>query len=311
MKRIQIGLLALLWPVLMFGQRRSEVMLITDNDLYSSPINDQYYTAGFEFIYRYQLKDTVRKKINEFRIGQYIYNPQSVRAADINVNDRPFAGYLFAEAGFTRFPSANQLFKYTFQAGVLGPESGAEQVQRGLHQLVGYPTVRGWEYQITTTLGLQAEAFYSVRVKPNWRSEPDDAPKWDFHLQGHLNLGTIWTSATVGGLARISLKGPLESISNSVMYHAALGHDRDELFLYFNPQLQYMNYDATILGSHFNDDSPVTFPLIELRFNAELGIRYRRNNWNYSYSVNYRGKELSNNVITGFYYGSIMVGYFF
>jgi lipid A 3-O-deacylase len=94
------------------------------------------------------------------------------------------------------------------------------------------------------------------------------------------------------------------------MYHAAPDVDEDELFLYFNPQLQYMNYDATILGSRFNDDSPVTFPLIELRFNAEVGIKYRHKNWNYSYSVNYRGKELSNNVITGYYYGSIMIGYF-
>ena len=102
---------------------------------------------------------------------------------------------------------------------------------------------------------------------------------------------------------------------NSSLHNAVLSHDKEgykqhrELFLYLNPNVQYMQYDATIEGSHFNDTSPVTYPLIPFRFNAEVGVKYRYNNWNYSYSFNYRGKELSNNVITGFYYGSIQISY--
>jgi lipid A 3-O-deacylase len=308
-----LSIFALLCFALSRGQKPAEISLITDNDLYTSPINDQYYTAGFEFIYRYlgtRQNERVAKRITEFRLGQYIYNPQSVRANDIDVNDRPFAGYLFAEAGINTFYNSESVLKLNFQAGVLGPESGAEAVQRGLHQLVGYPTVRGWQYQITTTIGLQANAFYSVKVFPELYKE-----KVDFHLLGNLNLGTIWTEASIGGMARISFKKPLLPMYNSVLHNAALNHNKEayteqrEFFLYASPNLQYMQYDATILGSHFNDTSPVTFPLIPFRFNAEVGIKYRRNNWNYSYSFNYRGKELSNNVITGFYYGSIQVNY--
>lgn len=304
---------ALLCSVLMWGQKPAEIGLITDNDLYSSPINDQYYTAGLEIFYRYlgnSQNEKVAKKITEFRLGQYIYNPQSVRANEINVNDRPFAGYLFAEAGINTFYTDESIFKLTFQGGVVGPESGAEEVQRGLHQMVGYPTVRGWQYQITTTVAVQAAAFYSKKIFAERYKE-----KVDFHIQGEINLGTIWNTANIGAMSRISFKRPLQAMYNSSLHGAVLNHNKEtykeqrEFFLYINPMVQYMQYDATIQGSHFNTTSPVTFPLIPFRFNAEIGIKYRYNNWNYSYSVNYRGKELSNNVITGFYYGSIQLSY--
>lgn len=306
-------IVVLLCSVLMWGQKPAEIGLITDNDLYSSPINDQYYTAGLEIFYRYlgnSQNEKVAKKITEFRVGQYIYNPQSVRAEEINVNDRPFAGYLFAEVGINTFYTDESIFKLTFQGGVVGPESGAEAVQKGLHKMIGYPTVSGWQHQITTTVAVQAAAFYSKKIFAERYKE-----KVDFHLQGEINLGTIWNTANIGAMSRISFKRPLQAIYNSSLHGAVLNHNKEaykeqrEFFLYINPMVQYMQYDATIEGSHFNTTSPVTFPLIPFRFNAEIGLKYRYNNWNYSYSVNYRGKELSNNVITGFYYGSIQLSY--
>ena len=312
MKKI-LAVTALLCFGFSWAQKPAEIGLITDNDLYTSPVNDQYYTAGTTLFYRYlsdKSNDKLVKKIYDFRIGQYIYNPQSVRAEDINVNDRPFAGYLFGEFGINYFYSNESVLKLKIQGGVLGPEAGAEAVQRGLHKVIHYPTVRGWQYQITTTAAAQLGAYYSHKVLGNRFKE-----KVDFHLLGEVNVGTIWNSASVGGMMRISLKRPLQAMYNSSLHNAVLNKDKEaykqhrELFLYLNPNLQYMQYDATIQGSHFNDTSPVTFPLIPFRFNAEVGVKYRYNNWDYSYSFNYRGKELSNNVISGFYYGSIQVSY--
>lgn len=311
--RIAICLTALLCFASSWAQKPAEIGLITDNDLYTSPINDQYYTAGMEFFYRYlsdKSDEKLAKKIYDFRVGQYIYNPQSVRAADINVNDRPFAAYLFGEFGINYFYKDESVLKLNVQGGVVGPEAAGEPIQKGLHKIIGYHTVEGWQYQITTAIGAQLGAYYSHKVLGNRFKE-----KVDFHLLGELNVGTIWNSASVGGMMRISLKNPLHAMYDSSLHSSVLNKDKEsykqhrELFLYLNPNVQYMQYDATILGSHFNDTSPVTFPLIPFRFNAEVGVKYRYNNWNYSYSFNYRGKELSNNVITGFYYGSIQISY--
>ncbi len=306
-------LMALLCRFLCTAQKPAEISIISDNDLYTSPINDQYYTNGIEIIYRYlgkSINDKVAKKITEFRLGQYIYNPQSVRAEDINVHDRPFAGYLFAEAGINTFYKNESVLKLNFQGGVVGPESYAEEFQKGLHKLVGYPTVRGWQYQITTTIAAQAQAVYSHKIFSGKYHE-----KVDFHLQGELNVGTIWMGASIGPVARVSLKGLLLPMYHSALHGAALNHNKEvykeqrELFLYINPMVNYQRYDATIEGSMFNNTSPVTFPLIPLRFNAEAGVKYRYNNWTYSYSFNYRGKELTNRVITSYYYGSIVLSY--
>lgn len=301
----------MLCSALLWGQRPAEIGLISDNDAYSSPINDQYYTNGIELFYRYLGKrndEKVAKRITEFRIGQYIYNPQSVRAANINVHDRPYAGYLFAEAGINTFYTSENVLKVNLQAGVVGPESYAEEIQETLHKVLGYPTVKGWQYQITTTPAVQLQAVYSQKIFRETFKE-----KIDFHIQGEANIGTIWNSVSLGPMARISLRGLLVPMYESALHGATLGQNRDykqrDLFLYINPSVQYQVYDATIEGSLFNDSSPVTFPLIPFRFNAEAGIKYRRDRWNFSYSVLYRSKELSNNVITGFYYGSLQAGY--
>ena len=268
MKKIY-AITVLLFFVHSYGQKPAEIGLITDNDLYTSPINDQYYTAGMEFFYRYlsdHQSERVAKKIYDFRVGQYIYNPQSVRAEDINVNDRPFAGYLFGEFGINYFYNNESVLKLNIQGGVVGPEAGAEAVQKGLHKLIGYPTVRGWQYQITTTVAAQLGVYYSHKILGGCFKE-----KVDFHVLGELNAGTIWNSASIGGMMRISLKRPLQAMYNSSLHNAVLNKDKEsykqhrELFLYLNPNVQYMQYDATIEGSHFNDTSPVTFPLIPFR----------------------------------------------
>jgi len=310
-------LLLLLWGATCLAQKPAVIGIVSDNDLYTSPYNDQYYTNGLELFYRYlgnPENTRALKTITEFRIGQYIYNPQSVRAADINVQDRPFAGYLFAEARISKFYANSRLLKLKFQGGVVGPESGAEQVQEGLHKIVNYPTVAGWTYQITTTPAAQAALFYAQRVYPSPYAHRFEN-NWDMYLQGEVNLGTIWNVAALGPMARISLRGPLQDIHHSMMHGAEPEQDkteyknRGELFLYANPMVQYMAFDATIQGSMFNNTSPVTFPLIHWRFNAEAGIKYRKNNWLYSYSFNYRSKEAVNRVISGYYYGSIQVSY--
>lgn len=294
------------------AQKPAEVGIISDNDLYTSPINDQYYTNGVEFFYRYlsdNKSDRVAKKITEFRVGQYMYTPQSPHAAEINVQDRPFAGYLFGHAGITNIYQNESVLKLGIQLGVVGPESGAEAAQKLLHDALGYKRVDGWKYQITTTPAAQLQAMYSHKIFGGRFHE-----KVDFQLMGEANVGTIWRSAAARAMARISLKGNLKPMHESSLYNAALNTDRSyegrrEWLLFLNPMVQYMNFDATIEGSPFNDKSPVTWPLLPFRFNAQAGVKYGRNNWNYGFSFNYRGKELSNNVVTGFYYGSVKVGY--
>lgn len=291
-------------------KKPTEIGIVFDNDLYVSTVNDKYYTNGFEFFYRYltdSKNEKANKKIIEFRLGQYIYNPQTIRADNYFKNDRPFAGYLFGEAGLNTFYQNQSVLKINGQIGYVGPNAFGEEVQEVFHETFGYKKVSGWQYQIKNAFAVQANVFYSVKLFPRKESHVD------VQLQAEASVGTIFNSIATGPVARLSLK-KLVPVYNSNLYDGSLRADRNykeesEFYLYVSPKLNYQAYDATIQGSIFNDNSPVTFPLEPFRFNADAGLKYRKNHWNLSYSFMWRGREAKNRVIQGYYYGSIGVGY--
>lgn len=296
---------------MVFAQKKpTEIGIVFDNDLYTSSVNDKYYTNGFEFFYRYLGKNSnekVNKKITEFRVGQYIYNPQTIKADDFFKNDRPFAGYLFGEAGINTFYQNESVLKVIGQLGYVGPNAFGEEMQKAFHDTFGYKKVYGWQYQVKNAFSVQANIFYAIRIFPRKENQID------LHFQAEASFGTIFNSITVGPLARFSLK-KLLPVYNSNLYDGSLRADKNyreesEFYFYISPKLNYQAYDATIQGSMFNDSSPVTFPLEPFRFNGEAGLKYRKNQWNLAYSFVYRGREAKNNVIKGYFYGSIGIGY--
>jgi lipid A 3-O-deacylase len=293
--------------VLSFGQgKTTEIGFVTDNDLYTSSKNDMYYTNGLELFYRFlnkSKKEEVNKKITEFRVGQYIYTPRFLDSPEKTSIDRPFAGYLFCELGKSVFYKNESVFKTDYQLGYVGANSFARETQRYFHKLGGYKSAQGWEYQIQNTLAIQSHFFFSKKLLPKFDNE-----KIDFHFQSEVNLGTIFTAASAGFMTRIGLK-KLVPVYDSNFYGGSIGSNESEFYFYIAPSINYQLYDATIQGSLFNNNSPVTFDLVPFRFNGEAGFKYRKNNLNLFYVFVYRGKELYSKTISGYFYGSIGVSY--
>ncbi|AWA29319.1 DUF2219 domain-containing protein [Flavobacterium magnum] len=301
-------------PIFEYGQKSpAEIGLVLDNDLYVSTVSDRYYTNGFEIFYRYPAKKqtaTIRKSINDFRIGQYIYNPYNIRAAEISRNDRPFAGYLFGSYGRHIFFENESVLKLDFQAGYVGPNAFGRDMQEFFHNTFGYVAVEGWEHQIRNALALQLNGSYTYKILNKLSS-----PYHDLYASAEVKAGTVNAGLSIGILSRLSLR-PLLPMHQSNMYHASVDRDRDafdrqqEFYLFLAPHLNYQLYDATIQGSMFADNSPVTFQVVPFRFNAEAGLKYRKGRWDLAYIFVYRGKEPKNDGVKGFIYGSITLGYF-
>jgi len=306
--------LLILTTALAFGQSKTaEIGLITDNDLYTSSKNDMYYTNGLELFYRFLSKNEnpkINKKITEFRLGQYIYNPRFINEAAVSINDRPFTGYLFAEAGRSFFYQSESVLKTDFQLGFMGPNALGRQTQESFHHLIGYKRVYGWENQLTNAFVVQAHVMYSKKLFPTKHND-----FIDLHFQSEANLGTIFDGVSTGFLTRISFR-KLLPVYDSNLHDASVSsqpqYNVREFYFYAMPSVNYQFYDATIEGSMFSKNSPVTFDLEPLRFNAEFGLKYRHNHFNMSYSFIYRGRELNDpetNTNTGYFFGSIRFGY--
>ena len=285
---------------------KSEIGLITDNDLYTSSRYDMYYTNGLELFYRYASKNNsekVDKEITEFTLGQYIYTPRFIEAPNTALVDRPYAGYLFGEFGKSFFYKSESVVKTSFQIGYVGPNAFGEQVQSNLHEFIGYKKVIGWEYQIKNALAVQAQVLYSKKLFASSTSTAID-----FHWRSEAALGTVLSGASTGFVSRIALK-KLVPINDSNFYNGSIGSNTSEFYFYIAPSINYQLYDATIQGSLFNDNSPITFSIVPFRFNGEAGFKYRKNNLNLSYVFMYRGKELYSKTISGYFYGSIGLSY--
>lgn len=307
---MRIFSILLFTSVSIFAQSR-QIGTLLENDLYTSSVNDKYYTNGIELFYRYLSKDTTGntvKKIYEFRAGQHIYNPQSVKAEDPGVHDRPFAGYLFGQFQKGWFYRNESVFKLSIQGGVIGPSSLAEEFQRGIHNVFGYKPVRGWGYQIHDLISMQLNGFYSHPVAKSQHI--------DLHVKANAFAGTAFVGTNLSLLSRISLK-PLLPIFDSGLYGASVNSDanahknQSEFYFYIAPGVSYQAYDATIQGSMFNNDSPITWDLVPMRFIGEAGFKFRKNRWDLSYVFMYRGKEVDNWVNEGFFFGSIQAAWLF
>ncbi len=306
--RCKIVLLILITTVIQAqNQKAFELGVQLDNDSFTSLYNDFYYTNGtFVFANYLSRKSTAATKIiRGFKIGQQIYNPRWVKSDFPEDHNRPYAGYLYGEYSVTKRYASNAVLGMSFQLGIVGPDSQAEEFQKGLHSSFGFGEIIGWEYQIKNTVAIQYGILYS---KPIFTKAT--TPKIDCHLYSESTVGTAFTGTNIGILSRVSLSKSLTAMHDSNFYKG-LGTAKKELYFFILPKINLQLYDATIQGSLFNKDSPVTFSLKPLRFKAEAGFKWKYNRFNLSYVFNYTTDEIKNSSATGFYYGAITSSYGF
>lgn len=292
---------------------KNEIGLKSDNDSYLGQGSDRYYTNGLFFNFRHatdqqKLKEGLEKKTYEIAVGQKMFNPYSGYAPDPLRQDRPFAGYLYIEGAMNLFYSNESILKTSAQIGTTGPNSLAEDGQKLLHDTFGFYDIEGWNYQIKNELAVNLAAQYTkllTRTADN---------NFDFSFEGYANLGTTFSGAGAGILFRA---GNINQLFNSAYTNAVVGNNaktkavvKREFFFYAKPQLNVIAYDATIQGSLFNNNSPVTFDQKPVVFAQQLGIDYSSQRFTGDFGVIFKTKELKSSA-RAHQYGSISMAYRF
>lgn len=129
----------------------------TDQDYsYGSEISLLYYRKEIEDI-KLHIPFTDYKSAENyisFSYSQEIYTPNNIKDSSLVSNERPYAGYMYFSIGI--YQSNNNVLKsLVMQAGLVGPSSHMESVQKFVHGLIGSPTPNGWENQLQDELTLQ------------------------------------------------------------------------------------------------------------------------------------------------------------
>ena len=292
---------------------KNEFGFKSDNDSYLGQGSDRYYTNGLFLNFRraidqQKLRAGLEKEIYEISAGQKMYNAYSGYAPDPNTQDRPFAGYLYIGGALSWFHANESILKTSVELGTTGPNSLAEDGQELLHRTIGFYSLDGWQYQIKNELAINVSAQYTkllTRVADN---------AVDFSFEGYANAGTTYTGAGAGVLFRT---GALNQLFNSAYTNAVIGNNaktkamvKREFFFYAKPQLNFVAYDATVQGSLFNNDSPVTFSVKPIVFAQQLGLNYSSQRFTADYSMLFKTKEIKSTA-RAHQWGSITMYYRF
>ncbi|XOZ32421.1 lipid A deacylase LpxR family protein [Halomonadaceae bacterium KBTZ08] len=91
-------------------------------------------------------------------LRQLMITPQAIEAQQPQYNDIPYTGYLTGQVTLWSW-TGRSITGYGLSAGVVGPESMAEEAQKGVHSLTGSTDPKGWDNQLGTdwTGGLQIQ----------------------------------------------------------------------------------------------------------------------------------------------------------
>jgi hypothetical protein len=184
-----------------------------ENDLFGAG-EDEHYTHGTSLSY---VSDTYMPRwlragavalpfIDEdddirmsWSLGQQIYTPNDIERRELIVDDRPYAGWLYASLGFLAdngHRSIRHVDNIDLIVGLVGPDSGAESAQRRVHEWTDSDEPRGWDNQ------LDDEVTFDVLYQRQWML-PLIEDNLDIVPRVALNLGTAMRDAGVGFTVRM------------------------------------------------------------------------------------------------------------
>ena len=234
------GLARSLW-----ANEKKSLELRWENDSFLDPFGeeftDRHYTQGFFLRYWngddsdesgflwssqamrsvWNLGMEVEATRGGIAFGQEIYTPEdiafgpsffgvgySLDAFDVQVDDRPYAGYLFVEPQWERRGTVSFFAveevpvrdRFGIALGVVGPASGAEEVQTRWHDLFNGVEPVGWEQQ------LENEFAFTLHAERTWLLQyrgKQSALAVDLMPTVGFDLGNVSTRLTVGSEVRV------------------------------------------------------------------------------------------------------------
>lgn len=137
-------------------------------------------------------------------IGQNIYTPTRTDLVIPDPTDRPYAGWSYLEFSFLS-KSSERLDTLSFQLGIIGPHSYAQQVQNEVHRFLGSGQVRGWDYQLKDEFGL------NIVLERKWRLYAGSLLNLvgaDLVPHAGISVGNVQTYANTGATVRAGFQLP-------------------------------------------------------------------------------------------------------
>ncbi|MCH9660833.1 MAG: lipid A deacylase LpxR family protein [Bacteroidetes bacterium] len=258
---------------------KNGIELRHDNDFLL--FTDRYYTTG-TFVgirVKQESTDSVNQKQYRLFIQQEIYTPADLLEDDIELLDRPYAGFFGISNGL-QLTNNKRLLDINLLLGFSGPFSAAEKLQSAFHDTAAEDSrVATWEGQLKNSLHTNLYVEYARE----WKLEPNPFSV-HFALNPISAIGTRDIYLQQNVVAYFGRRNPMNS---SAAYHQVGIHNK-EWFFAIRAGYRYIFHDALLEGNAIKDNSIfVKEPYQNLFiYNFEMYHRNKRNSYKLSYNFN-------------------------
>jgi len=270
----------------------SYIRLYVDNDYFTG--TDEQYTEGLNlelvmpWIRKFPLSRLlVHPLFTHIRYGigveQACYTPDYLQNQSLQTYGRPFAGTLFLKTFLIATDSVKkQWFATTLSTGVIGPASQAGRIQDNFHALIQDVQPPGWKYQIRNDAILNYQVNYEKQFLSYGNYFIADG-------EGMARAGTLSDKAGVG----INVMAGYFQSPFSVTGRFS---SECQVYVFDNPEVDVVGYDATLQGGLFDRSSPYTIPAADISrivFINHAGLALAINHWYLAYNEYYLAPQFS------------------
>lgn len=227
-----------------------------------------------------------------YRFGHQLYTPQEIEIADLQEEDRPYAGMLFA--GVTLFSSEQldglrKTDTFTLDVGLVGQGAGGKKLQRAVHKATGSDSPEGWDNQ------LENEPFVNLGYEKRWWYQNQLAGlELDYGPSVGGAVGNLYTYASTGlgvrlgqGLSRSISQSSITPTPGGVQYFKpseSLGW-----FVFANAEGRFMAHNMLLDGNTFEDSHSVDKE--DWVGDVQLGVAVLWDRWQLSLTNVWRSNE--------------------
>lgn len=192
--------------------------LLVENDLFYN--TDRDYTSGLELAYTTAPDETPDGLVDfahalplmpdtgdvraSFSFGQDIFTPANTQLVVPPLDQRPYAGWLYAGLGLLAKDEQN-LDQLEFQIGTIGPASLGRDSQAFVHSILGERKPAGWHYQLRDEPTLEITYERAFKLIP-----PKSILGLLFDIEPHVGAaaGNVYDYVNAGGMARFGFNLP-------------------------------------------------------------------------------------------------------
>ena len=147
--------------------------------------------------------------------GAYVqlnmYTPSDLTLNPPKSNDHPYGGWLGVGLDLIR-QTDNRRAIFETNIGMVGPYTGAQDLQQSFHSIIKSTDPQGWDYQLKTEPVLQLTYRHDWRVPAltNYNGAVRQTYGYDVITHDVVTVGNGWDYAAVGAMGRIGYHLPLD-----------------------------------------------------------------------------------------------------